>query len=92
MNLLDNKYTNTLTTLNDINKTGNIFNKSNKDNLKRIQITVHINRLSPNYSMIYVLSKTHKNNIPQRPIISGLNTPLHNIAKNMIKILIPLIF
>ena len=45
----------------------------------------------PTIATIYGASKTHKNNIPLRPIVSGINTVPYNIAKIFTEILTPLL-
>ena len=39
---------------------------------------------------LYGLPKTHKNNIPLRPILSAINTPTYNIAKFLVPLIQPL--
>ena len=53
---------------------------------------VHIIKLPPNYPYnLHRFVKTHKNNIPLRPIITSINTVHYNFVKHINKILTPLL-
>ena len=80
-------------TLNEINSDIENFNKSVRRILKKHNMTSW-NKLiekTPKIPHIYGLPKTHKEDIPLRPITSGLNSAPHKIAKEITKTLTPLL-
>ena len=92
MDLLGDKNTYEQISLQTITNTINDFNIScrklisNEDKSWSSLINYH-----PINHKIYGLPKTHKPNIPLRPIISGIGSPPpHNIAKLLAKLLSPL--
>ena len=87
INLLSDKNTYISTSLNTINNNIEIFINSYKkiiSNEDKFCYTL-INYLLI-IPMIYGLLNTHKSNIPLHPIISGIGTAPHNIAKSIAKI------
>ena len=48
----------------------------------------HKKNYPPIIPTIYRLPKTHKDDIPLHPIISGIGTATHNLAKSIAKILL----
>ena len=51
-------------------------------------------RINPQFSyppQMYGLPKTHKDDIPMRPIVAAVGSPTHELAKELVKILSPLV-
>ena len=92
MDLLDDNSTYEQISLQTITNNINNFNKSykklisNEDQSWSSLINYH-----PIIPKIYGLPKTHKPDIPLRPIISGIGSAPHNIAKLLAKLLTPLL-
>ena len=85
MDLLDDNNTYEQISLQTITNYINVFNKSykklisNEDQSWSSLINYH-----PIVPKIYCLPKTHEPDIPLRPIISGIGSAPHNIAKLII--------
>lgn len=82
-----------LISLQEINTDIENFNKSVRNIIKKNKIT-HWNKLiekNPKIPQIYGLPKTHKVNVPLRPITSGINSAPHRIAKELAKTLTQLL-
>ena len=69
-----------------------IFNKTYKKLIGNTDKTwLSLIDYHPIVPTIYGLPKTHKPGIPLRPIISGIGTAPHKIAKSLAKIITPLL-
>ena len=92
MDLLDDNNTYEQISLQTITNDINDFNKSyrklisNEDQSWSSLINYH-----PIIPKIYGLPKTHKPDVPLSPIISGIGSAPHNIAKLLAKLLSPLL-
>ncbi|XP_043257984.1 uncharacterized protein LOC122400526 [Colletes gigas] len=54
------------------------------------EISKSITSTEPQPPKLYGLPKIHKDNIPLRPIVSAINSPTHNLAKYLCRVLQPL--
>ncbi|XP_043263261.1 uncharacterized protein LOC122403673 [Colletes gigas] len=55
-----------------------------------LEISKSITSTEPQPPKLYGLPKIHKDNIPLRPIVSAINSPTHNLAKYLCRVLQPL--
>ena len=88
--LLADKNTYTDTDLKTINKSIETFNKSYKNLIKNDKKWASYIEYHPNIPTLYGLPKTHKPDIPMRPIISGIGSATHRIARAIANMLTPL--
>ena len=93
MDLLNDTNTYTTTTFQEITHKTEILNKDLRSIFKRYKASNWNKYLEthPKIPKIYGLPKTHKENIPLRPIVSGIGSALHKIARNLAKSLTPLL-
>ena len=90
--LLNDANTYTVTTLQHINKENTKFIKSYKKLISsQAKSWSSLIEYHPKIPTLYGLPKTHKPNIPMRPIISGIGSTPHKIAKSIAKLLTPLL-
>jgi len=92
LELLSDQNTYDQISLHTITQNTNSFNKSYKNLVKHANKSwSSIIEYHPTIPTIYGLPKTHKPGFPLRPIISGIGTAPHNIAKSLAKLLTPLL-
>ena len=90
--LLNDTDTYETTKISHINKETSKFNKSLRSILKDEDPSwTRLIEYHPTLPRLYGLPKTHKPNIPLRPIISGIGSATHKIARAIAKILTPLL-
>ena len=92
--LLSDSTTYIKTTMKEIETETELFNKSAKQIFQKLDDNKRWKRLinyRPTVPTLYGLPKTHKEGVPMRPIISGIGGAAHDIAREVAKLLTPLL-